>query len=285
MVSLENLVKSLNAAYETKDYESCQKVLPAIKLELIKGNIFVPDLSNTNESYINDLNITKRVFEIGALSSVFVLDFDSFQNYFTQLRGFYFSSNATLSKSENKAKLISLYLLILLSQGDVTKFHSELEYLDKHIPNLEDDELLSYPIKVDRWLMEGLYQKAWELLETGLSIPEFSVFNKTLMTAIRDEIAHSTEMAYPELPLSSIKALLFFSSEKEAEEFALERGWNVANSVVKFDQEDDPAEEEEENEIDDGFEDDKLHMSRAAKSQLKVIENTLDYAVNLESIV
>lgn len=284
MVSLENLVKSLNVAFEAKDYESCQKVLPSLKLELIKGNIFVPDLSNSSASYINDLNITKRVFEIGALSSIFVLDFDSFQNYFTQLRSFYFSSNATLSKSDDKSKLISLYLLILLSQGDVTKFHSELEYLDKHILNLEDDELLSYPIKVDRWLMEGLYQKAWKLLETGLNIPEFNVFNKTLMSAIRDEIAHSTEMAYQELPLSSIKTLLFFSSEKEAEVFALERGWNVTNSVVKFEL-DDTNEDEEENEIDDGFEDDKLHMSRNAKSQLKVIENTLDYAVNLESIV
>lgn len=85
---------------------------------------------------------------------------------------------------------------MLRSDGDGTRFHSELEYLDRHIPHSEDNELLSCPIKADRWLMEGLYQRAWELLNAGLNIPEFDVFNKTLMNTIRDEIAHSTEMAY-----------------------------------------------------------------------------------------
>lgn len=282
MVALGDLVKTLNAAFESKDYESCEKIIPAVKLELIKNKIFLPDFTNTNDQYINDLNITKRILEIGALTNIFLSRNEAFENDFTQLRTFYFCKNEKLANSENKSKIICLYLLVLRSDGDVTKFHSELEYLDRHIPNLEDDELLSYPIKVDRWLMEGLYQRAWELLDAGLNIPEFDVFNMTLMTAIRDEIAHSTEMAYQELPLSSIKTLLFLDNEKDVETVADDRGWTVSNGIVKFNQEDD---DDDDDDIDDGFENDGLDFNKTARDRLKVIDNTLDYAINLETIV
>ena len=278
MVSLEDLAKSLTVAFESKDYESCQKLLPAIRAELIKNNLFIPDFSNTNKSYIADINITKKILEIGALSSVFALNFDNFQNLFAQLRPFYFSGDANILKSENECKIISIYLLILLSQGDITKFHAELEYLDKHIPNLEDDELISYPIKIDRWLMEGLYQKVWELLETGMNIPEFDVFNKELMLAIRDEIARSTELAYQSLPLSSIKTLLLFGSEKEAETFAIERGWEVSGPKVVF---------HSRKNAEDGMEDDESQgtANNNTSDEVKLIERTLDYAINLETII
>jgi len=171
---------------------------------------------------------------------------------------------------------------VLRSDGDGTRFHSELEYLDRHIPHSEDNELLSCPIKADRWLMEGLYQRAWELLNAGLNIPEFDVFNKTLMNTIRDEIAHSTEMAYQELPLTSIKTLLFLENEKDVQTVADDRGWTVANSIVSFNQDDD---DDEDDGIDDGFDNDALDFNKNVKDNLKVIDNTLDYAINLETIV
>ena len=84
------------------------------------------------------------------------------------------------------------------------------------------------------------------------------------MNAIREEIARNTEIAYKVLPLSSIKALLFFNSEKESEKFALERGWNVVNGSVIFEEE-------------------ASTVSREEKPSL--IEKTLDYAISLETIV
>lgn len=263
--SLPELVKSLSVAFDLKKYDSCQKLLPTIKVELIKNNLVIPDFSNQNEAYLNDLNVTKNFFEVGALVSIYCSDIDSFQNYFAQLRVFYFSPNQQLAESENKSKILGLYMLILLSQGEITKFHSELEFLSKHIRDLEGDELLSYPIRVERWLMEGSYQKAWDLLRSGSKQQEFNVFTETLMNAIREEIAQNTEMAYEKLPLSNIKVLLFFNSEKEAEQFAVQRGWKVANGSVEFEE----AEEEKETPLEG------THL----------IERTLDYAINLESIV
>ncbi|KAK5961313.1 proteasome regulatory particle lid subunit RPN12 PWA37_001166 [Arxiozyma heterogenica] len=291
-IALPDLVKSLSVAFNNKEYENCEKLLGPIKVELIKHKLLIPNLqgsTNLTQDYINDLNITKQILEIGALTSIYLSKFEIYQNYFAQLRQFYFNDIQALNNSNNKSKLISLYLLILLSQGDVTRFHSELEYLDKRIKNLEDDELLSYPIKVDRWLMEGSYQKAWDLLEAGSAVPELDVFSKTLMDAIREEIAVNTELAYTSLPLINVKTLLFFSTEKQAEHFALEKGWTINNSIVYFpnkeqldgiDNEDNEEEEEEEEAITENLTkvDNKL-------IQLNLIKKTMNYAINLETIV
>ncbi|EDO15842.1 hypothetical protein Kpol_507p4 [Vanderwaltozyma polyspora DSM 70294] len=273
MVSLADLVKSLNIAFSNKDYESCEKLLAPVKIELIKSNLLIPDLTNTNEVYVNDLNIAKKILEIGALVSIYTLKFENFQNYFSQIRVFYFCSNPKLNESEYKSKLISLYLLILLSHGDTSEFHSELEYLSKHITNLEDDSLLSYPIKVEKWLMEGAYQKSWELLEAGSKVPEFDVFTETLKIAIREEIARNAELSYEELSLTNIKALLFLESEKKAEAFAIERGWKIVKGNVIF-----PGEEPE-------VDKELKELEKAEKQESTLIEKTLNYAINLESIV
>lgn len=264
MVSLLDMMKSLCAAFSSQDYESCSKLLTPIKVELIKNNLLIPNLQSQSEAYINDLVIARKFLEIGALVSIYLLDFDSFQSFFVQARVYYFCSNPKLSESENKSKLISLYLLVLLSKGEITKFHSQLEYLSRNIGNFEEDELLSYPIKVEKLLMEGSYRKAFDLLEFGSKVSEFDVFTETLTNAIREEIARNTEMAYERLPLISVNALLFFNNEKESEKFALERGWKVEHGSVIF-QEEDVAEME--------------------VDKPSLIEKSLNYAINLETIV
>lgn len=275
-LNLGDLVKSLYIAFENKQFDMCYQLLPKIKTELLKNNLLLPNFNNHDATYINDLNITKGILEIAALTTIYLNKFDEFTNYFAQLRTFYFNNNSSfnlLTESDNKSKLISLYLLILLSQSEITKFHSELEFFDNNITNIEDDELLSYPIKVDRWLMEGSYQKAWNILLNGLQIPEFDVFSKSLMNTIRLEIAQNTELSYIQLPLTNIKTLLFFDDEKSTENFALERGWIVKNAVVYFNNNDNTATDE----IEDvnGDTDDKIDL----------IDRTMDYAIKLETIV
>jgi 26S proteasome regulatory subunit N12 len=84
---------------------------------------------------------------------------------------------------------------------------------------------------------------------------------------IRSEIASSSERAYPSLPLSSTKSLLFLESEGAVVEFARQRGWVVQDGQIYF-----PSEDVENK-------DDKEDISRM------VIENTLGYARELETIV
>lgn len=87
-----------------------------------------------------------------------------------------------------------------------------------------------------------------------------------LTSQIRSEIASSSERAYPSLPLSSTKSLLFLESEGAVVEFARQRGWVIRDGQIYF-----PATEAE-----DGEEKDVSQM---------VIENTLGYARELETIV
>ncbi|KAJ3500174.1 hypothetical protein NM208_g17208 [Fusarium decemcellulare] len=97
---------------------------------------------------------------------------------------------------------------------------------------------------------------------------EYSVFSEILKNQIRSEIASSSERAYPSLPISSTKSLLFLDSEGDVISFAHHRGWAVRDGHIYFP---DAAEGE------DG--DQNKEMSQM------VIENALGYARELETIV
>jgi 26S proteasome regulatory subunit N12 len=89
-----------------------------------------------------------------------------------------------------------------------------------------------------------------------------------LTSQIRSEIASSSERAYPSLPLSSTKSLLFLDSEGAVVEFAQQRGWIVRDGQIFFPAAGTEAGDEPEKDV----------------SQM-VIENTLGYARQLETIV
>ena len=106
-----------------------------------------------------------------------------------------------------------------------------------------------------------------------------------LTSQIRSEIASCSERAYPSLPLSSTKSLLFLESEGAVVDFARSRGWAVRDGHIYF-----PAASSTSAaasaaaagacgaDVLEGAEDEK-DFSRA------VIENTLGYARELETIV
>lgn len=94
--------------------------------------------------------------------------------------------------------------------------------------------------------------------------------SKVLVNTIRSEIASCSERAYPSLPISNAKNLLFLDSEGAVIQFAHSRGWVAKEGRIYF-----PAQQEE--------------LAQGEKDILstsdKVIENTLEYARKLETIV
>ena len=90
------------------------------------------------------------------------------------------------------------------------------------------------------------------------------------MHTIRSEIASCSEKAYPSLPLSNAKNLLFLDSERAVVEFAEVRGWAIQDGRIYF-----PLQQEA--------------ISAADKDVLAasgtIIENTIGYARELETIV
>jgi 26S proteasome regulatory subunit N12 len=94
--------------------------------------------------------------------------------------------------------------------------------------------------------------------------------SQVLVNTIRSEIASCSERAYPSLPISNAKNLLFLESEGAVIQFAQSRGWAAKDGRIYF-----PEQEEE-----------ALAAEKDVMSNSDVvIENTLGYARKLETIV
>ena len=95
-----------------------------------------------------------------------------------------------------------------------------------------------------------------------------------LKNQIRSEIASSSERAYPSLPISSAKSLLFLDAEGDVVSFAQHRGWTVRDGHIYFPDATAAA-------AADGQD---AGAGNKEMSQM-VIENALGYARELETIV
>ena len=239
-MSLQKLTAELYQLFEQENYAQCQSLLVPVKIELIKHNLLVPTVSNTSTNdQLNDLKIAQRILEIGTLSSLLSNNYTSFENYVAQLKPFYATRqlNSSGVNSDN-SKIIALYLLYLLSQGLISKFHVELEIIySSDSYDTDADKFLQFPINLERNLMEGNYIKIWKLLREEKNLPckEFGHFIDTLINALRFEIARSLEKTYESIPISNAKNLLYFPQEQSDVEFerVLREELDVANWIVK----------------------------------------------------
>ena len=68
-----------------------------------------------------------------------------------------------MGRSQNQSKVTGLYLLLLLSVGDYAGFHTVLEGLETTSgkEEIEKDEFIQYPVRLEQALMEGSYDKVW----------------------------------------------------------------------------------------------------------------------------
>jgi hypothetical protein len=92
--------------------------------------------------------------------------------------------------------------------------------------------------------------------------------HQVLIGTIRKEIASCSEKAYPSIPISDAKSLLFLESEGSVVNFAKECGWVVKDGRIYFPQEDG-----------------EFGAKDILVTSSQVIENTLGYARELETIV
>ncbi|KAM3414182.1 hypothetical protein BST61_g10841 [Cercospora zeina] len=268
---LKQLLSQLTTIKSASDLQKAPQHLSRAKLHLLKLNALVPS-SDTNPKH---LPLSLAVLEAGALISIRLRDTEAFTRYFQQLQPFYAIPEAIRErhgvKGGQEGKVTGLYLLLLLSVGDYAGFHTVLEGLGVSGSKIERDEFVQYPVRLEQALMEGSYDRVWGETK-GERVPseEFAVFSEVLIDTIRSEIASCSERAYPSLPISNAKNLLFLDSEGAVIQFAQSRGWVAKDGRIYF-----PAQEA------DALAAEKDVMSN---SDL-VIENTLGYARKLETIV
>ncbi|KAL9093524.1 MAG: hypothetical protein Q9165_003919 [Trypethelium subeluteriae] len=284
---LSSLLKQLHSSLSSHNYSQSPSLLSRAKICLLNLNALVPSPQIPRQLLL----AARETLELGALVSIRLQDPEAFTRYFQQLQPFYnLPSDILPREGGNASKVTGLYLLLQLSQGDYAGFHTTLEALETQAqqaegpPNqrgktntkgqgkgLEDDAFIQYPIRLEQALMEGSYDRVWgETKSERVPSEEFAIFSDVLIGTIRSEIASCSEKAYPSLPISNAKNLLFLDSEGSVVQFAQTRGWAVQDSRIYF-----PQLEAEQY----GTEKDILATSG------QVIENTLGYARELETIV
>ncbi|KAJ5970740.1 uncharacterized protein N7479_000658 [Penicillium vulpinum] len=281
MSNLQSLVSELHAAIERKQFDVANELLSRSKRALLMQNALIPTSSTPPQFVV----LARQVLELGAIASIRQTDAQLFTRYYQQLQPFYdlerhaglpgqSSSDIDFSTSQ-RSKITGLYLLLLLSMGDSAMFHTVLEGLVEEASlkggRVEDDACIKYPVELERNLMEGSYDKVWrETKSERVPSEDFGLFSNVLVGTIRNEIAGCSEKAYPSLPISNAKNLLFLDSEGAVIEFAKERGWILRDGRIYF-----PVEPEA--------------TARSEKDILvasgTVIENALGYARELETIV
>ncbi|KAK2804455.1 regulatory particle non-ATPase [Onygenales sp. PD_10] len=282
---LSSLITELQTTLQTKQLAAASTLLSRAKRVLLQLNALIPTSSTAPQL----ISLAREVLELGAITSLRQEDYASFTRYYQQLQPFYDTERHLQStqqgqsgvQTSQRSKITGLYLLFLLSIGNNTDFHTVLEGLVVEASlkgyHIEDDPYIKYPVELERSLMEGSYDKVWrETKSERVPSEDFGIFSSVLVGTIRSEIADCSEKAYPSLPISNAKNLLFLDSEGAVVEFAQARGWILKDGRIYFPQ---PEAAQGEPVAGQRSEKDILHASGS------IIENAIGYARELETIV
>lgn len=157
-------------------------LLSTAKRQLLTLNALLPTPATSPKL----LGLARTTLESGALLSIRLQDPDAFTRYFQQLLPFYELPPSSFKPAGDgqRSKVTGLYLLLLLTKGDYAGFHTVLEGLEVEMggstgAGLEEDKFIGYPVKLERWLMEGSYDRVWGATKReGVPGEEFGVFSE-----------------------------------------------------------------------------------------------------------
>jgi 26S proteasome regulatory subunit N12 len=184
---LRSLIAELHIALEQKLLDNAVSLLNRAKKSLLLQNALIPTSSTSPQLLVT----AREILELGAVTSIRRSDAASFTRYYQQLQPFYDAErhieisgtgSSDLSKTSQRSKITGLYLLLLLSVGNTSQFHTVLERLVVEASlkgqNVEDDLFIKYPVELERSLMEGSYDKVWrETKSERVPSEDFGLFS------------------------------------------------------------------------------------------------------------
>lgn len=179
---LQQVLAQLKSPPSALSYADAASLLSKAKLLLLKLSALSPSTPPQPPAV---LALARETYEQGALHSIRARDPDAFTRYVAQLAPFYELPAAVLPPGlAERNRVTGLYLLLLLTQGRYAEFHGELESLSAReggggSVDVEGDRFLGYPIRLERWLMEGSYDRVWKAMKSR-EVPseEYAVFSE-----------------------------------------------------------------------------------------------------------
>ena len=160
-------------------YSDANALLSKAKLALLNLKALTP----SPEVSQSTLALARETYEHGALFAIRARNPEAFTRYVQQLQPFYELPSSRLPPNlPERNKVTGLSLLLLLTQGRYAEFHSELESLANREGgdvDVEGDRYLGYPVRLERWLMEGSYDRVWKAMKSSeVPCDEYSVFSE-----------------------------------------------------------------------------------------------------------
>jgi 26S proteasome regulatory subunit N12 len=195
---LQGVLKQLHQSLQSHNYQQSTTLLSKAKVVLLKLNALIPSENTPRQRLL----LARETLELGAIISIRLKDPEAFTRYFQQLQPFYaLPQNVLPREGSNQSKITGLYLLLLLSDGDYAGFHTLLESLEMTAAQtgkgLEDDVFIQYPIRLERALMEGSYDRVWgETKSERVPSEEFGMFSEVRISSCCCVLCAHREWAY-----------------------------------------------------------------------------------------
>lgn len=187
MSDLKTFVSQLQKDLEQRKLDNAVSVLSQAKRALLQQGALFPSTSLSPQVHSQ----AREILELGAITSLRLMDSESFIRYYQQLQPFYdferevagsTAAYKDISKTSQRSKITGLYLLLLLSSGDTSQFHTVLEGLIVEASlkghSVEDEPFIKYPVELERSLMEGSYDKVWRATKSSeVPTEDFGLFS------------------------------------------------------------------------------------------------------------
>ncbi|OJD15404.1 hypothetical protein AJ78_04336 [Emergomyces pasteurianus Ep9510] len=298
LLELQELIHAFKSNLERKQFTQAEKLVQKTTPILHKLGAFSLTDSIDDELF----SLAREALELSAITSLHLREHDPtkqalFTTSYKLLKPFYDKEQALQMAKDpalerlnpsasQRNKITALYLVYLLSEGNITEFDTVLAGLrDVDEDSVRNDPLLQYPIDLAASMTDGRYNVAWEQLRNQTrrdansadlsgqtKLPEeFQIFSPDLLSTIRMWMAASAEKAYESLSISSAKDVLKLDSERDVMEFAQARGWILRDGRIYFPQSDATQ-----------MQGSDKSVSGASRT---IIENGISYAQQLGTIV
>lgn len=211
------------------DLVQCQQKFTQLKIRLIKFKLIPPFPKEQLATIKKQLTLARETYELGAFLSIEQKDESSFERYVAHLKTYYNDYQVLLGDSEWKWPILGLHLMALLAQNNISEFHTELELVP--FDNQQNTNYISFPVELERWLMEGSYNKVLNAAPK-VPLPLFKFFMDKLTVTVRKKMASCIEQAYEKFPINqAIELLRFQGKQGEFEAFCKERNWEVKEEI------------------------------------------------------
>jgi len=237
MDSLSIAKTKIQNYFQYTDENTRNAILKQLKLMMLSFKSLPP---SPHPIIPEEFLIAREILEIEMEKYLNARDTKNFELAYLKIKQFYFDYKGILAKSERMLYFVGLYLLHLLANNKTTDFCTELELLDAA-------DLNSPYVKISRDLetciMEGNYKHIQNIKSESMNLPHYNDYLEKFDSAIRFQIARSSEKSYDSLSLNDAVALLMLNNVQELNDFikydiarqeAREIDWQISYDRVYF---------------------------------------------------